>query len=337
VAKITLSKQITHFSMKKIVSTVAFLLILSTNSALAASFKDIQQGHPNAVAINHLSDTGLIKGYSDGTFQSEKLVNRAEALKLILESVGVDTSEVPEESPFPDVPKDQWFANYVIQAQKLGIVSGNPDGSFAPSSNVKRAAFMKMLLETNRFKKEKWADQQYYNDIATNQWYAAYMNYAGKAGLIIADSKNNLLPDKDITRGEVAEILYLMKIILNGKNTQLLVSQGEAQMAQIEIYISEKKIMNAKRAAELANDMSQQALRNLPNDNIVLAAAKIAKSYQLLVDAFIAGIQKQNDSARELAEMAKVKATEGWEANNDIQPIAKHLKTRADEILAQLK
>lgn len=323
--------------MKKFVALVAFLLIFTPNTTHAADFSDISKGHPNAVAISHLSDSGLIKGYSDGTFQPDKLVNRAEALKLILESAGVNVENIEDESPFYDVQKEQWFGNYVIQAQKLGIVSGNPDGSFSPSSNVKRAAFMKMLLETNRFKKEKWADQQFYNDIALDQWYAAYMNYAGKSGLIIADSKNNLLPDKDITRGEVAEILYLMKIILNGKNTQLLVSQAEAQMAQIEIYIGEKKIMNAKRSAELANDMSQQALRNLPNDNLVLSAAKIAKSYQLLVDAFIAGIQKQNDSARELAEMAKVKATEGWEANNDIQPIAKHLKTRADEILAQLK
>jgi hypothetical protein len=32
-----------------------------------------------------------------------------------------------------------------------------------------------------------------------------------------------------------------------------------------------------------------------------------------------------------------VKATEGWEANNDIQAIAKHIKVRADEILAQLE
>lgn len=323
--------------MKKLFAFTLILLLFSSKTALAASFKDIPANHANAVAIKHLSDKELIKGYPDGTFQPDRLVNRAESLKLILESAGVKSEEMTEDSPFNDITKDQWFASYVIQAKKLGIISGNPDGSFTPSANVKRAAFMKMLLETNRFKKEKWADQQFFSDVGKNEWYAAYMNYAGKAGLITPDSKNNLMPDKDITRAEVAEILYLMKIILNGKNTQFLITQAESQMAQIEIYIAEKKISNAKRSSELANDMSQQALKNRPDDKVVLGAAKIARAYELLVDAFIAGLQKENDKARELAELAKIKATEGWEANNDIQPIAKHLKTRADEILAQLK
>lgn len=323
--------------MKKTISAAAFLLIFSPNITFAATFSDIAKSHANVVAIDHLSETGLIKGYADGTFGPDKIVNRAEALKLILEIAGVTAEEKGEAPPFSDVSNDAWYSPYVFQAKKLGIISGNPDGTFAPSTNVKRAAFMKMLLETNRFKKEKWTGSQMYSDVGKDEWYAAYMNYAGKAGLIIPDSKNNLFPDKDISRGEVAEILYLMKIILNGKNTQFLVSQAEMQMAQIEIYIGEKKIPNAKRTAELANDMSQQALKNRPDDKIVLAAAKIAKSYQLLVEAFIAGIQNQDQKAQELAELAKVKATEGWEANNDIQPIAKHIKTRADEIIAQLK
>lgn len=314
-----------------------FTGLTSLPSAQAAGFKDVPATHPHVVAISHLSEVGLIKGYEDGTFQPEKTVNRAEALKLILESAGVQFEEKLETGPFKDVAADQWFAKYVSQAKKLAIVNGNPDGTFTPAANVKRAAFLKMLLETNRFKKDKWADEQYFKDVGKNEWYAAYMNYAGKSGLLTADANGNLSPDKDLSRGEVAEILYLMKIILKGKDTQFLISQSEAQMAQIEMYIGAKKIANAKRAAELGNDLSQQALKNRPDDKIVLAAAKIAKAYQLLVDAYIAGLQKKNDQAKELAEQAKTKATEAWEANNDIQTIAKHIKTRADEIIAQLK
>lgn len=303
----------------------------------AKSFSDVPTTHPYLVAITHLSEAGLIKGYEDGTFQPEKIVNRAEALKLILESAGVQLEEKLEGGPFKDVSADQWFAKYVDQAKKLAIVNGNPDGTFTPAANVKRAAFLKMLLETNRFKKDKWADEQYFKDVGKKEWYAAYMNYAGKSGLLTADANGNLSPDKDLSRGEVAEILYLMKIILKGKDTQFLISQAEAQMAQIELYIGAKNIGAAKRSAELGNDMSQQALKNRPDDKIVLGAAKIAKAYQLLVDAYIAGIQKKNDQAKDLAEQAKTKATEAWEANNDIQSIAKHIKTRADEIIGQLK
>lgn len=327
--------------MKKSVSFLISLSLMVGTSTLqlasAKSFSDVPANHPHLIAISHLSDAGLIKGYEDGTFQPDKIVNRAEALKLIMESAAVQIEEADMDAPFKDVAKEDWFGKYVFQAKKMGIVSGNPDGTFTPSSNVKRAAFMKMLLETNRFKKDKWADEQYFNDVGKNEWYAAYMNYAGKAGLLSADQNGKIYPDKDISRGEVAEILYLMKIILNGKNTQFLLSQAEAQMAQIEVYIGDKNVTNAKRSAELANDLGQQALKNKPDDKVVLAAAKIAKAYQLLVDAFIAGIQKKNDQAKDLAEQSKTKATEAWEANNDLQPIAKHIKTRADEIIAQLK
>lgn len=306
-------------------------------NAHAMDFADVPNTHSNYVAIKHLSSTGVLKGYQDGTFKPDKIVNRAEALKIILEGAGVSMEGVADVSPFTDVPSDQWFAPYVTQAKNLQIVSGNPDGSFAPSSTVKRAAFLKMLLETNKFKKEKWENQQFYNDVGQKEWYNPYMNYAGKSGLLLADQKNNLFPDKELSRSEVAEIMYLMQVILNGRDTQFLLTQSELQMAQIETYIGGKNIPLAKRSSELAYDFTQQALKNMPDNNIVLGAAKLGKAYQLLVDAFIAGIQKNGTEAKSLAEQAKLKATEGWEANNDIQAIAKHIKVRADEILAQLQ
>ncbi|MGE3278920.1 MAG: S-layer homology domain-containing protein [Candidatus Altimarinota bacterium] len=323
--------------MKK--NIALFLLIFSTfiGHAHAEGFSDVPATHQNYRAVKYLTENGVLKGYEDGTFKPEKTVNRAEAIKIILEGTGIKSIPSPEESPFTDVPVDQWFAPYVAEAKRLSIVSGNPDGSFAPSSNVQKAAFIKMLLETNKFKKEKWGGQQFYNDVGQNEWYNPYMNYAGKSGLILPDEKNNLSPDKNLTRSEVAEIMYLMRVILNGKDTQFLLTEAEFQMAQIETYIGAKNIMLAKRSAELSYDFTQQALKNMPENNVVLGAAKLGKAYQLVVDAFIAGIKKDHRTAMKYAEEAKVKATEAWEANNDLQPIAKHLKTRADEILAQLQ
>jgi hypothetical protein len=299
-------------------------------------FTDLGRSHTSYVAIKHLSESDILKGYADGSFKPNKLVNRAEALKIILSSSNVESPSENLPERFSDVPTDQWFAPFVTRAAELGIVNGNPDGSFTPAANVKRAAFMKMLLETNRFKKNNWEAQQIYADVPQEAWYNAYMNYAGKAGLIIKSADNMLYPDKELSRAEVAEIIYLMRLILNGKQTQFLVSQAEAHMAQIETYISTKQISSAKRASELGYDLTQQALSNTPDNPIVLGAAKIAKAYDLLVDAYIAGLKKDNDQARTLAEQTKVKATEAWEANNDTQPIAKHLKDRADEILSQL-
>lgn len=322
--------------MKKTTLLSILLLLCVPTQTQAKNFPDVPQEHEHFVAIDYLSDGDIIKGNPDGTFVPAGEVNRASALTLILKSAGVALKKGFSSTGFSDVSADQWFAATVVTAKELGIVSGNPDGTFTPGAPVKRAAFLKMLLETNRFKQDKWEGQSLANDVPTEAWFAPYMNYGIKAGLVIPDKNGNAQPDKIISRGEMAEIIYVLTIILRGSNTQFLITQAEKQMAQIETYIAAKNITLAKRASELSVDLTQQALKNKPEDNVVLGAGKIARAYDLLVDAFIAGLQKNTDKARQLAEQSKTKAGEAYDANPETQPIGKHIKMRNDEILAQL-
>lgn len=323
--------------MKKITAAiVTFLLSMPLALAATLSFSDVPQAHLNYVAINYLTEKGIVKGYEDGTFKAEQLVNRAEALKIILTAGNVEIPETATEAAFKDFTINDWFARFVIKAKELGIVNGNPDGTFAPARNVARSEFIKMLLMANAFKTENWLVQEIFADVPTDAWFTPYMNYAGSAGLISKDDQNNLYPAKQLTRGEVAEIIYLMAVIKNGKDAEFLLDQAEAQMAQVEIYMTAQNSIAAKRASELAVDMTQQAYKNLPEDNIVLGAAKLARAYDFLVNAFAAALQNKYTEAADWANQAIAKATEAWEVNNALQPVAKRIKDRANEILTQL-
>ncbi len=323
--------------MKKFISLFLFVSLLFSNFLVAfAEFSDVPDTHPNFLAIKFLEDHGIVQGYDDGTFKPAQLVNRVEALKIILKTHKIDFLDKVEETGFPDVQPSDWFAPFVVKAKELNIVKGNPDGTFTPARNVVRAEFIKMLLMSNGFKTDKWVDQSLFNDIPKDAWFTPYMNYAGKAGLITPDTNNNLYPGKDLTRGEVAEIIYLMSIILNGKNIQFLISQGEDQMGQIDKYIGNNDPFSAKRASELAVDVTMQAYKLKPDDKVVLSAAKLAKAYDYVVNAYIKAISKKTDEAKEFAQKAIDKANEAWEVNNDIQPIAHHIKERANEIISQL-
>ena len=323
--------------MKKLISLFVVITTFFTSTALTlAEFTDVPEINPNYISIKFLTDKGIVKGYDDGTYKPSQVVNRVEALKVILKTHKLDIPETVETSDFPDVNPSEWFAPYVMKAKELKIVNGNPDGTFTPARNVVRAEFIKMLLMSNGFQIDKWKDQELFSDIKKGEWYTPYMNYAGKAGLIIPDKDNNLHPSQGLTRGEVAEIIYLMSIILNGKNTQFLVAQGEVQMGQIDLYIGNNDPLSAKRASELAVDVTQQAYKLMPEDKVVLSAAKLAKAYDFVVDAYIKAIQKKNDEAIAFADKAIAKATEAWEVNNDIQAIARHIKDRANEIKSKL-
>lgn len=332
---INFSNSIMTKKLLQSVATITLVMTLWAQTAIAA-FPDVPNTHKNYLAVEYLNQNGIVSGYEDGTFKPQQLVNRVEALKIILEGNEVGIKEDFGDIPFSDVGASDWFTKYVMSARDLGIVEGNPDGTFAPGRDVVRAEFLKMLLNTNNFKTEKWEGAQIFSDVPADQWYTPYMNYAGQAGLVTKDADNNLYPAQALDRGQVAEIMYLLRIILNGGNTQFLISEAEKQMAQIDIYVGDNQPLLAKRAAELAVDMTQQAYKNMPEDNIVVGAAKIARAYDFVMNAYISAIQQNWTEAEDWANQAITKATEAWEVNNELQPIAAHIKDRANEVLAQI-
>ena len=301
-------------------------------------FPDVLRAHDSYVAISHLNETGVISGYQDGTFKPDNPINRAEVLKIILKGSGIDSPSDFGNVNFPDFKKEDWFAPYVMKAHSLGIVKGNDtDGTFAPARQVNKAEFLKMLLMANNIKTEALqVTEDVSADVSKDAWFAPYMNYAFQVGIISQNSQGLLEPAKPLTRGEVTGMMYLLILIKSSKDTQFLLHRAEAELAQIEVYIAANKVLNAKRSSELAVDLTQQAYKNMPENNVVLGAAKLARAYDWLVDSFILGVKKDYKAAAEWANKSIHKATEAWEANNATQPIAKHIKDRAREILTQV-
>lgn len=301
-------------------------------------FPDVLRTHTTYVAVNYLSQAGVINGYPDGTFKPDNPINRAEVLKIILNGSNIDSPEDFGEVTFPDVSSNDWFARYVMRAKLLGIVKGNdPDGTFTPTRQVNKAEFLKMLLMSNFIKAEALeAAENTAPDVPADAWFAPYLNYALKVGITTANAEGLAEPTRLLTRGEVCDMMYLLILLKNSQDTQFLLFRAEAELAQIEVYIAANMIANAKRASELSVDLTQQAYSNMPEDNVVLGAAKLSRAYDWLVDAFIYGVQKDYTAAAEWANKAIDKATEAWEANNETQPFARHIKDRAREILAQV-
>lgn len=338
----TLKKSIATFVLASLFLAPlnAFAVEATTPSGIKAvtGFPDVLRTHDYYVSITYLNEIGVLSGYADGTFKPENPINRAEVLKVILQGAKVAVPEQVADAVFPDVAKDVWFAKYVLQAKTMGIVKGNDkDGTFTPARQVNKAEFLKMLLMANGVKNEALpVNESLATDVPKDAWFAPYVNYAIKTGIVSKNAAGNVEPNTPLTRSQVTDMLYLLLLIKNAPDTQFLLHRSEAELAQIEVYIAANKVANAKRASELAVDLTQQAFKNMPENNVVVGAAKLARAYDWLVDSFVYGIKKDFPAATEWANKAIVKANEAWEANNATQPIAKHIKDRAREILAQV-
>lgn len=163
-------------------------------------------------AIQWLYDQGIAKGVKDKTipgnsnYEPDRPVNRAEFTKLVLLASGsADPPPACVASPFPDVPKSEWYAPYICAAKQRGIISGFPDGTFKPGVNINFANAAKILAKTFNVPMDT-ADTQF--DTSQNIWYRVYTQALLKKGAV-AESIASFAGF--VTRGEMAEMLFRLK------------------------------------------------------------------------------------------------------------------------------
>jgi len=89
----------------------------------------------------------LYKNYRilmDDNFALTLPITRGQVIGLIMDVFGVDTTGSLSNC-FADVPADYKYARDICKAKDLGIVSGNPDGTFRPDKPVNRAEIAKII------------------------------------------------------------------------------------------------------------------------------------------------------------------------------------------------
>ena len=104
-------------------------------------FSDVPAGKWYAVAVSTLANASAIKGYSNGTFQPGKPINRAEFVTILTGIYGVNTSKG---MPFADVGS-AWCHDAVATAYANGWVGGYADGTFHPNQTITRAEAVTIL------------------------------------------------------------------------------------------------------------------------------------------------------------------------------------------------
>jgi len=163
----------------------------------------------NKVAVNYLLARGVINGHADGSFSPESGVNRAEAVKIILEvldsSIYLDAVD-----GFSDVPENEWYSAYVLTAMQDGIVKGYSDGTFKPNKTVNKVELLKMLFHAFGIDLTDYPVTDLYIDADLNDWYASYLQYAKDNNLIEADKNGKIKPNQSMTRDDFSEVVYLL-------------------------------------------------------------------------------------------------------------------------------
>lgn len=206
-------------------SFAAFFFVAEAGLARAANFIDLGPGDPHFAAADYLRQRGVIHGYPDGSFKSEREINRAEVLKMIFLSLkpyhftsasasgdvtllATSSATVDTNKSYPDVAPEDWFNPYVTLATKEGMVSGMPSGRYEPGRSVNLAEFLKILFRSDNRDIEVYAQVAPYADVPRRSWFTRYFVYGRFLGLLSAESGGYVYPDRPLTRGRVALLIY---------------------------------------------------------------------------------------------------------------------------------
>ena len=94
----------------------------------------------------------------------------------------------------------------------LGIMVGDPDGSFRPDDGIKRSEFSKIVVHAMGLEHSAEAakGQTKYHDVSVDYWANGYINVASNHKLVVGDPDGNFRPEDRISYQEAITILVRM-------------------------------------------------------------------------------------------------------------------------------
>ena len=119
-------------------------------------------------------------------------------------TVTVTFAETP--LPFTDVTEGDWFYDAVRYAYETGLMDGVGDNLFAPNSETTRAQLVTILYRLAG-EPEPGGDSGF-ADVAAGTWYTDAVAWAAQNGIVNGVSDTEFAPGDDITREQLAAILY---------------------------------------------------------------------------------------------------------------------------------
>lgn len=183
-----------------------------TDESMAYAFTDIAD-YWGANFVNFLYTSGVTTGYADGTFRPNQNITRAQFSVMLYRYLGLAEENYAEvELPFADLESIPEYALPAIRALYTeGVINGSEgkDGRlyFNPHNNLTRAQAATMIGRTQE--KGYALAELTFADAGRIPAYATYyIQTMAAQGIIGGYTDGTFKPNNNITRGQMAKILY---------------------------------------------------------------------------------------------------------------------------------
>ena len=182
---------------------------LAGASATSYKFSDVQDPkHPYYKAICWAAETGITKGYEDGTFGIDRACTRSEAVMFLWRMAGKPAPDATSESPFSDVPKSHPHYRAILWASQKGITKGYEDGTFGLDETCTRGQCMMFLWRFKGKPLPKIVSESPFSDLPVKHDFYWAIVWGAQKKVTKGFDDGTFGVDTECTRGQIVTFLF---------------------------------------------------------------------------------------------------------------------------------
>ncbi len=113
-----------------------------------------------------------------------------------------------EERPFPDVPADAWYTEYIVEAHEMGIMQGDEKGNMMPTKPITRAEAVTILYNNcDRLYDYPDVTEIPFTDVKKSDWFYEEVRWAYCEGFVQGVGNNKFKPNDYVTRQDLVVMI----------------------------------------------------------------------------------------------------------------------------------
>lgn len=173
----------------------------------AVNFTDVLPSHWASNAIQQLAAKHLIKGVSANEYQPNRMITRAEFVKLVSSALKLkDKGELA----FTDVAANAWYQEDLAKMVKAGLINGRTKDSFEPNAVITRQEIVLILMRAYKMENgtlPSAAGISFSDNSDIAEWALESVKQAAALGLVQGRSEGQFAPNDPATRAETAQFI----------------------------------------------------------------------------------------------------------------------------------
>ena len=236
----------------------------------------------------YVDENGKVEWLTKSSYDADQKAIIFEAEHFSFYGVGYRTP-VPS---FTDI-SDHWAEEHILFTASRGLFSGTSETTFSPNATLTRGMFVTAL---GRLAGIDPADYQTgkFTDVKADAYYAPYVNWAAKTGIVSGTTSITFAPDSNITREQMAVIMKNYADKMGYSVPKTLEAVTFVDNAKISYWA--KDAVKAMQQAGVLSGKSNNQFDPKGNATRAEAATVLHRFVEVIIDPQTANGWTQNDS-----------------------------------------